>query len=55
LKGAADAKATFQEINDAADPEMVAIWEAQEKTAHSMRAVDRSAMDIYEVQLEKGK
>ncbi|KAG2044166.1 hypothetical protein BDR03DRAFT_1004509 [Suillus americanus] len=32
---------------------MVVLWEAEEALAHVKRAEDPTAMDIYEVQLEK--
>jgi hypothetical protein len=49
-----ESQTAFVELNDAADPDMIIKWEAQERSAHAGRAADPKAMDIYEVQLQKG-
>ncbi|KAG1730911.1 hypothetical protein EDB19DRAFT_1831884 [Suillus lakei] len=45
----------FDSLNDAADPEMVERWEAQERHAQASRVKDLSALDIYNVQLQKAR
>ncbi|OJA21105.1 hypothetical protein AZE42_09906 [Rhizopogon vesiculosus] len=54
-RGAAESKFTFKNLNDMAHPNMVILWEAEEALAQVNRLEDPSAMDIYEVWLEKGK
>ncbi|KAG2347673.1 hypothetical protein BDR05DRAFT_849547, partial [Suillus weaverae] len=52
-RGAAESKISFQNLNETAHPDMVILWEAEEALAHANRLEDATAMDIYEVQLEK--
>ena len=54
IKGAAESKLAFQNITKTANPDMVILWEAEEKLAQANRLEDPAAMDIYEVRLEKG-
>ena len=44
----------YNSITKSANPDMVALWEAEEKLAQANRMEDPAAMDIYEVRLEKG-
>ncbi|KAG1747317.1 hypothetical protein EDB19DRAFT_1686667 [Suillus lakei] len=53
IKGAAESKLAFDNLNETAHPEMVILWKAEEALAHANRAEDPTAMDIYEVRLEK--
>ncbi|KAG1722232.1 hypothetical protein EDB19DRAFT_1768556, partial [Suillus lakei] len=53
IKGAAESKLAFDNLNDTAHPEMVILWKAEEALAHANRVEDPTAMDIYEVRLEK--
>ncbi|KAG2351351.1 hypothetical protein BDR07DRAFT_1501721 [Suillus spraguei] len=53
IKGSAESKLAFQNLNETAHPNMVVLWEAEEALTHANRAEDPTAMDIYEVQLEK--
>ncbi|KAG1722296.1 hypothetical protein EDB19DRAFT_1645857, partial [Suillus lakei] len=55
IKGAVESKLAFDNLNETAHPEMVILWKAEEALAHANRAEDPTAMDIYEVWLEKGK
>ncbi|KAG1848923.1 hypothetical protein DFJ58DRAFT_716992 [Suillus subalutaceus] len=55
IKGAAESKLAFDNLNETAQPDMVIIWKEEEALAHANRAEDPAAMDIYEVQLERGK
>ncbi|KAG1725096.1 hypothetical protein EDB19DRAFT_1833904 [Suillus lakei] len=43
----------FDSLNDTADLEMVEWWEVQERHAQASRVRDLSALDIYDVQLQK--
>ncbi|KAG1721902.1 uncharacterized protein EDB91DRAFT_1256307 [Suillus paluster] len=54
-RGVAESTKAFNALNDAADPEMVKRWEAQERAAQASQIDDPSALDIYDVQLQKGK
>ncbi|KAG1738081.1 uncharacterized protein EDB91DRAFT_1249377 [Suillus paluster] len=54
-RGVAESTEAFNALNDAADPEMVERWEAQERAAQASRIDDPSALDIYDMQLQKGK
>ncbi|KAG1738640.1 uncharacterized protein EDB91DRAFT_1237709 [Suillus paluster] len=54
IKGAVESKIAFQNLSETAHPDMVILWEAEEALAHANRLDDPTAMDIYEVQLEKG-
>ncbi|KAG1796925.1 uncharacterized protein HD556DRAFT_1441100 [Suillus plorans] len=53
IKGAAESKLAFYNLNETANPDMVILWEAEETLAHENRAKDSTAMDIYEVWLER--
>ncbi|KAG1865683.1 hypothetical protein C8R48DRAFT_600837, partial [Suillus tomentosus] len=53
IKGAAESKLAFQKLSETAHPDIVILWEAEEALAHASRAEDPTAMDIYEVRLEK--
>ncbi|KAG1720913.1 uncharacterized protein EDB91DRAFT_1256780 [Suillus paluster] len=53
IKGAAESKIAFQNLSETAHPDMVILWEAEEALAHANRLDDPTAMDIYEVRLEK--
>ncbi|KAG1884389.1 hypothetical protein F4604DRAFT_1677024 [Suillus subluteus] len=53
-QGVAKSSQAFDTLNDAADPDIVDAWEAQEKEAQESRIDDPSSLDIYDVQLNKG-
>ncbi|KAG1740442.1 uncharacterized protein EDB91DRAFT_1082000 [Suillus paluster] len=53
IKGAAESKFAFQNLSKTPHPDMVILWEAEEALAHANRLDDPTAMDIYEVRLEK--
>ncbi|KAG1849570.1 hypothetical protein C8R48DRAFT_750224 [Suillus tomentosus] len=55
VQGAAESTLSFQNLNETVQPAMVILWEAEEAVAQANRLEDPTAMDIYEVQLEKGK
>ncbi|KAG1894778.1 uncharacterized protein F5891DRAFT_984797 [Suillus fuscotomentosus] len=55
VQGAAESTLSFQNLNKTVQPAMVILWEAEEAVAQANRLDDPTAMDIYEVQLEKGK
>ena len=55
IKGAAESKLAFDNLNETAQPDMVILWKEEEAIAHANRAEDPAAMDIYEVRLERGK
>ena len=54
VTGAAESASAFESLNDSADSDLVIQWKAQERMAQAERSDDPSAMDIYEVKLEKG-
>ncbi|KAG0692273.1 hypothetical protein DFH29DRAFT_985846 [Suillus ampliporus] len=54
-RGVAESTEAFDALNGAADLEMVERWEAQEGAAQASRMNDPSALDLYNVQLQKGK
>jgi len=54
-RGAAESKLAFEKLSETAHPDMVILWEAEEALAQANRLEDPTAMDIYEVRLEKGK
>ncbi|KAG1791605.1 uncharacterized protein HD556DRAFT_1240517, partial [Suillus plorans] len=54
-QGASESKLAFDNLNETANPDMVVLWKAEEALAHANRAEDPTAMDIYEVRLERGK
>ncbi|KAG1821433.1 hypothetical protein EV424DRAFT_1346903 [Suillus variegatus] len=54
-QGAAESTLSFQNLNETVQPAMVILWEAEEALAQANRLEDPTAMDIYEVRLEKGK
>ncbi|KAG2345168.1 hypothetical protein BDR05DRAFT_868925, partial [Suillus weaverae] len=45
----------FNELNDAADPDMVDRWEIQEMMAQAAQINDPSTLDVYDVQLHKAR
>ncbi|KAG2086762.1 uncharacterized protein F5147DRAFT_659138 [Suillus discolor] len=53
VRGTANSKLVFEKLDETADPVKVWVWEAQERVAHQRRRHDPTAMDIYEVQLQK--
>ncbi|KAG2111303.1 uncharacterized protein F5147DRAFT_573626, partial [Suillus discolor] len=53
IKGSAESKLAFQNLNEMAHPDMVILWEAEETLAHENRAEDPTAMDIYEVRKQQ--
>ncbi|KAG2058441.1 hypothetical protein BDR06DRAFT_1029808 [Suillus hirtellus] len=53
LRGVADSKLAFEKLHDSTDPMKVHEWEAKERLAHQWCHNDPTAMDIYEVQLQK--
>ncbi|KAG2057442.1 hypothetical protein BDR06DRAFT_980855 [Suillus hirtellus] len=55
IQGAAESTLSFQNLNKTVQPAMVILWEAEGAVAQANRLEDPTAMDIYEVQLEKGK
>ncbi|KAG2033074.1 hypothetical protein BDR03DRAFT_872783, partial [Suillus americanus] len=55
IKGAAESKLVFDNLNETAQPDMFILWKEEEALAHANRAEDPAAMEIYEVQLERGK
>ncbi|KAG2073301.1 hypothetical protein BDR04DRAFT_1127297 [Suillus decipiens] len=55
IKGAAESKLAFDNLNETAQPDMVILWKEEEVITHANRAEDPAAMDIYEVRLERGK
>ncbi|KAG1895644.1 uncharacterized protein F5891DRAFT_984083 [Suillus fuscotomentosus] len=55
VQGAAESTLSFQNLNETVQPAMVILWEAEEAVAQANRLEDPTAMDIYEVWLEKGK
>lgn len=54
-RGTAESSQAFDELNDAADPDMVVLWEEQERTAQAYRIDNPSALDVYDVRLNKGE
>ncbi|KIK39195.1 hypothetical protein CY34DRAFT_25361 [Suillus luteus UH-Slu-Lm8-n1] len=55
IKGAAESTLAFDNLNETAQPDMVILWKEEEALAHTNRAEDPAAMDIYKVRLERGK
>ncbi|KAG1839425.1 hypothetical protein F4604DRAFT_1994190 [Suillus subluteus] len=53
VKGIAESTQAFQKLHETADPRQVQDWEAQERLVQARRLRDPTAMDIYEVQLQK--
>ncbi|KAG1817738.1 hypothetical protein EV424DRAFT_1347851 [Suillus variegatus] len=53
VKGVANSRLAFEKLAETADPGEVREWEVQERLAHQHRRRDPTAMDIYEVQLQK--
>ncbi|KAG2070588.1 hypothetical protein BDR04DRAFT_1155434 [Suillus decipiens] len=49
IKGAAESKLAFDNLNKTAQPDMVILWKEEEVITHANRAEDPAAMDIYEV------
>lgn len=54
MSGAVQSAAAFNALNDSADPDSVMEWQEQERMAQAERSEDPTAMDIYDVKLEKG-
>ncbi|KAG0699572.1 hypothetical protein DFH29DRAFT_877228 [Suillus ampliporus] len=54
-QGVAESTEAFDTLNGATDLEMVEWWEAQEGAAQASRMNDPSALNLYDVQLQKGK
>lgn len=52
--GLADSRQAFEELNDSADPTLVDAWRMLGKAAADRRDEDENAMDVYDVQVEKG-
>ncbi|KAG2030285.1 hypothetical protein BDR03DRAFT_987194 [Suillus americanus] len=55
IKNAVESKLAFDNLNETAQHDMVILWKEEEVLAHTNRVEDPAAMDIYEVQLERGK
>ncbi|KIK39911.1 hypothetical protein CY34DRAFT_25040 [Suillus luteus UH-Slu-Lm8-n1] len=53
IKGAVESKFVFDDLNETTQPDMVILWKEEEALAHTNRAEDPAAMDIYEVRLER--
>ncbi|KAG2095275.1 uncharacterized protein F5147DRAFT_747748 [Suillus discolor] len=53
VKGVSKSTAAFQKLHDAADPTIVEKWEEQDRQAQIRRLADPSAMDVFDVQLQK--
>jgi hypothetical protein len=54
-QGTAESSQAFNKLNDAADPDMVVRWEEQERVAQASRIDNSSALDVYDVWLNKGE
>ncbi|KAG1829901.1 hypothetical protein F4604DRAFT_1695707 [Suillus subluteus] len=54
IKGAAESQLAFEKLDETANDDKVRDWEPQERMAQERRCRDPTAMDIYEVQLQKG-
>jgi hypothetical protein len=54
-RGTAESRQAFDELNDVADPDMVVRWEEQENVAQASRIDNPSAIDVYDVRLNKGE
>ncbi|KAG1834638.1 hypothetical protein DFJ58DRAFT_847572 [Suillus subalutaceus] len=54
-QGLAESSRAFDALNNAAEPEMVNRWEVQEREAQSLRIDDPSALDIYDVWMQKAR
>ncbi|KAG2341410.1 hypothetical protein BDR05DRAFT_949739 [Suillus weaverae] len=52
-QGIIEISRAFNELNDAADPDMVDQWEIQEMTAQAARINDPSTLNVYDIQLHK--
>ena len=55
VAGVAESISAFESLNESADPDLVVEWETHERIAQAERSENLTAMDIYEVKLEKGK
>ncbi|KAG2112328.1 uncharacterized protein F5147DRAFT_650963 [Suillus discolor] len=55
ITGCADSNEAFEKLNSTADPALVEEWEMQEADAQTACLHDPKSMDIYDVQLQKGK
>ncbi|KAG2740011.1 hypothetical protein P692DRAFT_20653946, partial [Suillus brevipes Sb2] len=54
-RGTTESSQAFEELYDATDPDMVVRWEEQEKVAQASRIDNPSALDFYDVRLNKGE
>lgn len=54
MTGVAESTAAFKKLNETADAAKVTEWEEQERHAQQRRTINPKAMDIYEVQLQRG-
>ncbi|KAG2748626.1 hypothetical protein P692DRAFT_201805774 [Suillus brevipes Sb2] len=54
-KGVQESSEAFEKLNDAADPDIIEQWEAEEKAAQDSRMTDPAAMDVYDVRLRKAR
>ncbi|KAG1894989.1 uncharacterized protein F5891DRAFT_1194653 [Suillus fuscotomentosus] len=55
MTGRIEFNEAFEKLNATADPALVLQWAEQEAHAQASRLHDPKSMDIYEVQLDKGK
>ncbi|KAG1777149.1 hypothetical protein EV702DRAFT_1045541 [Suillus placidus] len=54
-QGVQESTEVFEKLNDAADPDMVQRWEAEEIEAQDSQMTDPTAMDVYDVRLRKAR
>lgn len=55
MKEVSESMTAFEKLNDTVDPAMVEAWVEQDREAQLHRNMDPSAMDIFDVQLQKGE
>jgi vacuolar-type H+-ATPase subunit I/STV1 len=55
VKGVSESMTAFEKLNETADSAMVEAWVEQDREAQLHRSTDPSAMDIFDVQLQKGE
>lgn len=55
IQGYKESQEVFEELDGSTDKVLREEWVRQEKKAQSCRHQDESAMDIYEVKLDKGE
>ncbi|KAG1882030.1 hypothetical protein C8R48DRAFT_767001 [Suillus tomentosus] len=53
VKGVSESMTAFEKLNETADSAMVEAWVEQDREAQLHRSTDPSAMDIFDVQLQK--